>query len=112
MFYKMKEIKIQFDYLHGPLWKEKLDVKTGEWSTGIPCIDEDKAIQLLNDEAEKMYGSLFLFNDGTDGCRFDEDRFIQIKPELLSIVQTIIDRLSLINDGTYVVIDKATEVLK
>lgn len=33
--------KIQFDYLYGPIWKEKLDAETGEWSTDIPCIDND-----------------------------------------------------------------------
>lgn len=108
----MKEVKIQFDYLNGPLWKEKLDIKTGKWSTGIPCIDEDKAIQLLNDEAEKMYGTLYSFNDGAQGCQFDNDRFIQIKAQLLSIVQTIIARLYVINDGTFTVIDKATQTLK
>ena len=108
----MKEVNIQFDYLNGPLWKEKLDIKTGKWSTGIPCIDEDETIQLLNDEAGKMYGALYSFEDGAHGCQFDNDRFIQIKAELLSIVQTIISRLSAINDGTFVVVDKATQTLK
>ncbi len=108
----MKEVKIQFDYLNGPLWKERLDIKTGKWSTGIPCVDEDKAIQLLNDEAEKMYGALYSFDDEAHGCQFDNDRFAQIKAQLLSIVQTIIARLYVINDGTFTVIDKATQTLK
>ena len=107
----MKEIKIQFDYLNGPLWKEKLDVKTGRWTTGVPCIDEDKAIQILNDEAERMYESLYAFNAETKGCQFNNDRFVQIKTQLLSIVQTLISRLSSINDGSFVVIDKATQTL-
>jgi len=107
----MREIKIQFDYLQGPLWKERFNAKTGEWSTGIPCIDNDKAIQLLNDEAEKMYESLYSFAPGTQGCQFNRDRFEQIKPPLLSIVQTIVDRLSVINDGSYIVVDKATKNL-
>ncbi len=106
-----KEIKIQFDYLNGPLWKDKLNVKTGEWTTGIPSIDNDKALQVLNDEAEKMYESLYSFNDDDSGCQFNNDKFIQIKAQLLSIVQTIIERLAALNDGTFVVIDKATKSL-
>ncbi len=106
-----KEIKIQFDYLNGPLWKDKFNVKTGEWTTGIPCVDDDKALQVLNDEAGKMYESLYSFNTGGRGCQFDYDKYIQIKKQLLSIVQTIIDRLEAINDGTFVVADKATKSL-
>ncbi len=107
----MKEIKIQFDYLNGPLWKDRFDIKTSKWSTGIACIDEDKAIQILNDEAERMYEALYVFNAETKGCQFNNDGFDQIKAQLLSIVQTIISRLSAINDGSFVVVDKATQTL-
>ncbi len=107
----MKEIKVQFDYLHGPLWKDKLDLKTGEWSTGIERIDNDKAIQTLNDEAERMYESLFSFEPGDNGCKFNENNFEQIKGQLLSLVQTIISRLKSINDGSYTIVDNATASL-
>ena len=106
-----KEIKIQFDYLNGPLWKDILNVKTGEWTTGISCIDNDKAIQVLNDEAEKMYESLYSFDNNDGGCHFNNDRFSQIKTQLLSIVQTIIERLSAINDGTFVVVEDRKSVV-
>ena len=106
-----REIKIQFDYLHGPLWKERFNANTGEWSTGILCIDNDKAIQLLNDEAERMYEFLYSFTPGTQGCQFNRDRFEQIKPQLLSIVQNMVDHLFAINDGSYIVVDKATKIL-
>ena len=108
----VKEIKIEFDYLHGPLWKDMFDVNTGEWSTGIPCIDNDKAVQALNDEAEMMYESLYSFDSCKGGCRFDEERFEQIKGQLLSIVQTLINRLSAINDGSYIIKDNASKILQ
>ena len=108
----MKEIKIQLDYSNGPLWKDSLNVKTGELTTGISVIDNDKAIQILNDEAEKMYESLYSFNSENNGFQFNNDKFHQIKSQLLSIVQTIINRLSAINDGSFTVIDKATKMLQ
>lgn len=106
-----KEVKIQFDYGNGPLWKDKFNVKTGEWATGVPCIDNDKTLQALNDEAQKMFESLYSFNNKDGECQFNNDRFTQIKAQLLSIAQTIIDRLADINDGTFVVVDKATKSL-
>ena len=106
----MKEIKIQFDYLNGPLWKDKVN-QFGELITGIPCIDNDKAVQTLNDEAERMYDSLYSF-DSSNSCVFNNEKFYQIKSQLLSLVQTLIVRLNTLNDGTFTIIDKATKILQ
>ena len=105
----MEKIKIEFDYSHGPLWEDKFDVISGEWSTGIPLIDHDQTIKVLNNEASKLYTSLYEFDNG--GCVFNQNKFMEIKKELLSLVQAIIYRLSVINDGSFVVIDNATELL-
>ncbi len=106
-----KEIKIQFDYLNGPLWKDRLDVKTGKWATGIPSIDNDKAIQVLDSEAGKMYESLYSFGTDDNACSFDDSRFDQMKASLLSLVQTMLSRLAELNDGSFIVVDKATKML-
>ncbi len=103
-----KQIRIEFDYLHGPLWKDKLDLNTGHWYTGIEKIDNDETLQSLNDEAEKMYESLYSF-DGR--YKFDDNKYSEIKDQLLSIVQTIKDRLSLLNDGSFEIVDNATKQL-
>ena len=108
----MKELVIQFDYLNGPLWKDKFDIETGEWTTGITCVDNDAAIQILNAEAGKMYESLYSFDSYGKGCVFNSEKFNQIKSSLKAIVETIVDRLSTINDGSYVVIDRATTMLQ
>ncbi len=105
----MKQVVIQFDYLHGPLWKDNYDALTGEWSTGIPCIDNNEEIQELNDKAEELYESLYSF--GGDGCCFDDRKYVEVKPQLLTMARKIIDILSDINDGTFVVIDKISETL-
>lgn len=49
----MKEIKIKLDYSHGPIWKEKFDVITGEWSTGIDIIDNDAYI-VIDEETKNL----------------------------------------------------------
>ncbi len=107
----MKEIRIEFDYLNGPVWKQKFDAETQTWSTGIDIVDNDKAIEVLNDEAAKMYESLFSFDSNTSGCVFDKAKFESTKSSLLSIVQTLLARLSMLNDGSFTVVDKATPFL-
>ena len=43
-----------------------IDLNTGKWSTGISVIDNDMALSVLDEEAEKEYTSLYSFdNDGT-----------------------------------------------
>ena len=83
----MTEIKLKLDYSHGPIWKDKFDVATGQWLTGVDIIDNDKALQVLNDEAEQLYRSLYSFDTNGTACFFDENKFIQIKDQLLSLIQ-------------------------
>jgi len=97
----MKEIKIQFDYLHGPLWKDVFDAETGEWRTGMSCVDNDETIQKLNDEAQELYESLYSFDPGSGGCRFDTERLSQIRSRLLSLARALVDRLNTLNDGSF-----------
>lgn len=104
----MKKIHIKLDYSHGPIWKDHFDIVTGEWSTGIKIIDEDTALQVLNDKAESLYSSLYSFENG---FLFDEKGFESIKPALLSLIQTILMRLNEINDGSYVVNDEEVSEL-
>ena len=106
-----KEIKIKLDYGNGPIWKDHTNPVTGELDTGVPCVDEDKALQVLNDEAQRMYNSLYSF-DAENACQFDEESFIKFKKPLLSIVQTIIMRLEMINDGSFSITDEASDELR
>ena len=104
----MESLRIKFDFSHGPIWKDKYDTSTGEWTTGIDIIDNDKALSVLNEEAGKEYSSLYYFdNDGI--LKFDSQSYEAKKGDLLSLVQTIILR---INDlGTFEIIDEASKKL-
>ena len=106
----MKELRIKFDFSHGPIWKDQYNVVTGEWSTGIDVIDSDKALNVLNEEAEKEYSSLYSFDkDGV--LNFDYQAFENKKRSLSSLVQTIIMRIDSLNDGTICVIDEESNRL-
>lgn len=106
----MEKLRIKYDFSHGPIWKDKYDVETGKWSTGIDVIDKDKALNVLNDEAEKEYSSLYSFNK--DGVLiFDWQTFEDKKSDLLSLLQTIILRLNSINDGSFEIVDEETPML-
>ncbi len=107
----MKEIKIKFDFDHGPIWKDRFDVATGTWSTGITVVDNDKALAVLNDAAQAEYASLYSFNANGKFC-FHQEMFEEKRQSLLSLVQTIVLRANAINDGSYTVIDEETPRLR
>lgn len=106
----MKELRIKFDFSHGPIWKDKYDIATGEWSTGIDVVDNDKALSVLNAEAEKEYASLYSF-DKNGVLTFDTEAFESKKDSLLSLIQTIVLRINNLNDGSFSIIDEESKRL-
>lgn len=99
-----KELKIKFDFTHGPVWKDIYDPNTKTLITGISAIDQDAKINELNDAAEKVYSSLYVFDD----CgipHFDDVAYQNKKTELLSLVSRIIKRANFLNDGSYIIKD-------
>lgn len=104
-----KKVKILFDWNFGPIWKGEYCPETNEWKTGVGIIDNDKALNVLNDEASDIYSSLYYEKNGR--VEFDYQKFDQVKGELYSLVQTIILRLNQLNDGSFVIDDQATPML-
>lgn len=108
---KRKEVIIKFDFSNGPIWKDKYDISTGEWSTGIALVDSDKALAVLNEEAQKEYISLYSF-DENGSLVFDDIAYEEKKGILLSLVKTIKLRLIDLNDGSFNIIDYETYKLQ
>lgn len=106
-----KKIKIQYDFSHGPLWKDVFNEVTGEFSTGIEVLDNDKALAILNKEAAKEYATLYSIDTNGKPVDFDEATFNTLKPTLLSLTQAIISRIEFLNDGSFEILDLATEDL-
>jgi hypothetical protein len=106
----MKELRILYDFGNGPIWKNEYDTKTGKWLTGIEIIDNDKALSVLDAAANEEYNSLYSFTpDG--GYVFNQKLFNQKKPVLLSLIQTIVQRINSLNDGSFRIIDEETKNL-
>ena len=105
----MKEVKIKLDFSNGPIW-QTYDFNKDEWYTGIDVIDNNKKLMELNNKIQEEYNSLYSFENG--GCTFDQELFEEKKEYLISSINSIIDILNQINDGSYTVIDEETEFLR
>ena len=100
-----KVIKIKLDYLHGPIWKDRIDLDTGISYTGIHVIDNDETLQELDMAAMTLYSSFYHF-DNPEAFEFHMDK--EQGERLLHIMEDILKRLDEINDGTFVVEDEET----
>ncbi len=106
----MQIVKIKLDYLHGPIWKDNVDLNSGKYSTGIRVIDEDMLLLKLNEEAQNLYSSFYQFEQEDKAVSFQMDK--EQRDRVLTIIEKIKNRLEEINDGSYVVEDDETERLR
>ncbi len=102
----MKTLKIALDYLVGPLWKDEFI--DGELRCGIPAVDNDEALQALNDQIAQLYSSYYEFDSHGQACWFDEERECADKPRMLALLGKLNARLSEVNDGSFAVDDEET----
>ena len=103
-------IKIQLDYLQGPIWIS--DVETGQPLTGISIIDNDKKLQEINFEISNLYSGYYEFDSHDQPCWFNKEKEKEDKFKMLSLLNKLNERLNEINDGTFVVEDLETERVK
>lgn len=106
MIEEKQVIKIQLDYLQGPIWIS--DTETGEPMTGIELIDDDDVLKALNYQACQMYSSYYEFNSHDAPCWFNLEKEKAEKDVLLNLISQIVARLNEINDGSFVVEDLET----
>ena len=103
-------LKIQLDYLQGPIWIS--DVETGEPLTGIEVVDKDSILKGLNFKAGQMFSSYYEFDSHDVPCWFNHEREKAEKEIMLDLITKIIARLDEINDGSFVVEDLESERLR
>lgn len=102
----MKTLKISLDYLSGPLWKDEL--VDGELSTGIPVVDNDAALQDLNDCISELYSSCYEFDSHGQACWFNEGKEKADKTRMLELLGKLNARIAELDDGTFIVDDRET----
>ena len=103
-------VKLQLDYLQGPIWIS--DIETGEPFTGIELIDTDTKVRELNKKIGQRFSSYYEFDSHDQTCWFNETQRNSDKELMLGWLNQLKNRLDEINDGSYVVEDLETSSWK
>lgn len=101
----MKTIKLQLDYLQGPIWGEYYSVTLHKSVTGINFVDNDLTLQKIHNQMQDMYSSYYEFNSHGQACFFDEEKQKAEKDKMLELLEALKSRLNELNDGSYEVED-------
>lgn len=107
---KRDVIKIQLDFIQGPIWIS--DVNTGQPLTGNDIVDNDEELRLINFEISNLYSSYYEFDSHDQACWFNKEQEKKDKDKMLFLLKKLNDRLEEINDGSFVVEDLETERVK
>ena len=102
----MKTLKISLDFIAGLLWKDEFI--DGKVRTGIPAIDDDKALQVLNNQICELYSSYYESDSHDQPCWFNEEKEKADKPRMLELLGKLNARIAELNDGSFVVDDQET----
>lgn len=104
----MKTLKLQLDFLAGPLWKDVWDVEKNSETTGIPVVDNDEKLAELNSEIQGLYSSYYEFDSHDQPCWFNKSQERADKNKMLALLENLNKRLAELNDGSFVVDDELT----
>lgn len=102
----MKTLTISLDFLAGPLWKEEFI--NGELCTGISAVDNDVALQNLNNKICELYSSYYEFDSHDQACWFNAEQEKADKRKMLELLRKLNARIAELNDGSFVVNDQET----
>lgn len=105
----MKKIIIMNDY-GGPIMC--LNYDDDEYSKLYDFIKKDKLCMELIDKIDTLYDSYYEFNSHEQPVWFNKEKEIEDSELMLNLVTKLIERISFLNDGSYLLIDKETVRLK
>lgn len=104
----MEKVKFQCDYLHGVIWW----YNDNDMLTDMPSyVEENEELMNLDNEFMELYSSCYLFDDDDLPVKFDNQLLIKHKYKLLEIIKRIKEILSVLNDGSFEIIDTLTDTL-
>ncbi len=107
----MKTIRLELDFLIGPIIKEEFSVSKNKLVTGIDVIDNDIELSDLNDKIAALYSSFYEFNKD-EACVFNPLIAKEHIHELNELVDKLKEKLNSLNDGSYEIEDIITKQLK
>ena len=108
----MKILKLEIDYMNGPIWKDVFDPKTCEVCTGIKVIDDNEELAIMDESIQRLYSSFYIFNDDEQSVIFDKQKASENKQELIKMASELLLKINEIQDGSFTIQDNLTEELK
>ena len=107
----MKTLKLELDFLMGPIVKDVFSASKNKLVTGVEVIDNDFELNEMNDKASALYSSFYEF-DEDEACRFNSTIAKEHLDELKEIITKIKTRLNILNDGSFELSDMITDQLR
>lgn len=100
-------VKLMNEFVHGVLWVCDED----GISTNYDLVDEDLELIKLNEETRLLFDSYYEFDSHNQACWFNEELERKTKDKMIDLIRRIKNRLSEINDGSFIVEDYETKRL-
>ena len=96
----MKTLKLELDFLIGPIVKDVFSASKNKLITGVEVIDNDLELNELNEQASALYSSFYEF-DEDEACSFNSTIAKGHLDELKELITKIKNRLNNLNDGSF-----------
>lgn len=96
----MKIIKLELDFLIGPIVKDVFSASKNKLVTGVEVIDNDLELNDLNEKTSTLYSSFYEF-DEDEACKFNSIIAKEHLNELKELIIKIKNRLNVLNDGSF-----------
>lgn len=107
----MKTLKLELDFLVGPIVKDVFSASKNKLITGVEVIDNDLELNELNEKASALYSSFYEF-DEDEACWFNSTIAKEHLDELKEVITKIKNRLNNLNDGSFELNDMITDQLR
>ena len=107
----MKTLKLELDFLIGPIVKDVFSASKNKLVTGVEVIDNDFELNELNEKTSELYSSFYEF-DEEEACRFNSTIAKEHLDELKELITKIKNRLNILNDGSFELSDMITDQLR
>lgn len=101
----MKTIKLELDFLIGPIMKDVFSVSQNKPITGVDLIDNNEAINELNDKISALYSSFYDFDSGDEPCTFNVKLAKESKNQLVELIDELLSMLQAVNDGGFKIVN-------
>lgn len=97
----MKTIKLELDFLIGPIVKEVFSTSQNKLITGVDVIDNNKSINDLNDKISSLFSSFYDFESDDESCKFNIELAKDYKSQLANLIDELLLMLQNVNDGSF-----------